>query len=256
VERARSWRENDLDDTVVGYAIAGLGPIALAGALTAVRDDIEHTTAVLLLVVVVVLGAMAGGRAAGALGAVVAALSFDFFLTRPYLTLRIDSEADVETTIVLLAIGLLVGQIVVLARRHRREVERAADEIGRLRRVAEQAASGASTDDLVLSVEAELIGLLGLRDCAFQREEPSETLPRIERSGAIATTARRLGTGGEFALPAEGVELPVLGGGRTLGRFVLHPDLDRGASLDARVVAVALADQFGAALARNTNTNA
>jgi hypothetical protein len=54
--------------------------------------------------------------------------------------------------------------------------------------------------------------------------------------------------GGEFALPTEGVELVVVGGGRQLGRFVLTPRPDVGVSLDRRVVAVALADQLGAAL--------
>ena len=53
----------------------------------------------------------------------------------------------------------------------------------------------------------------------------------------------------EFALPAEGVELLVLGRGRELGRFVLEPDPNEGASLEERIVAVALSDQLGAALA-------
>ena len=38
--------------------------------LVAVRNDIEHTTAVLILVVVVVLAAIAGGRSAGATAAI------------------------------------------------------------------------------------------------------------------------------------------------------------------------------------------
>lgn len=237
------------DLSIGGYAIGGFGPIIVAGALVTVRNDIEHTTAVLLLVVVVVLAAMAGGRAAGALGAIVAAASFGFFLTKPYLSLRISSEADIETTVVLLAIGVLVGQIVVFARRNRRAADRASEEIARMRRVAEQAASGASSEDLILAVQAELEGLLSLDECRFQREPLSIPLPKIERAGTVSITQHRLGRGGEFSLPAEGVELPVVGGGRPLGSFVLGPDPDIGVPLEARIVAVALADQLGAALA-------
>jgi hypothetical protein len=54
---------------------------------------------------------------------------------------------------------------------------------------------------------------------------------------------------GGFELSAEGVELPVYGRGHQLGRFVLEPTAGVGVSLDQRVVAVAIADQVGAALA-------
>jgi hypothetical protein len=243
------------DISIAGYAIGGFGPIVVAGALVAVRDDIEHTTAVLVLVVVVVLAAMAGGRAAGALGAVVAAASFDFFLTKPYLSLRISSENDIETTVVLLLIGVLVGQIIVFARRNRQAATRASEEIARMRRVAEQAASGASTDDLILAVQAELEGLLSLHECHFQREELTIPLPKLERAGTLTVTQHKFGIGGEFSLPPEGVELPVVGGGRALGYFVLGPSPDVGVPLEARIVAVALADQLGAALAASKGSD-
>ncbi len=240
-------------ESIPGYLVGGLGPILVAAALVAVRNDIESTTQVLILVVVVVLAAIAGGRSAGATAAVLAALSFDFFLTRPYLSLRIDSAADLETTFVLLVIGVLVGEIVVRGRRSRRAADRAAEEIGRIRRVARQAASGVPVDDLILSVEAELAGLLELSECTFSREAPEIEMPRLERTGTIRTAKRTLGSGGEFALPEDGVELLVIGGGRILGRFLMEPTRDRGASLESRVVAVALADQLGAVMA---NANA
>jgi hypothetical protein len=52
-----------------------------------------------------------------------------------------------------------------------------------------------------------------------------------------------------FAFPASGVELPVLGRGNVIGRFVLVPQPETSVSLEQRVVAVAIADQVGAALA-------
>lgn len=243
------------ESDAVGYAIGGLGSVAVAAALVPVREDIVGATGALVLVLVVVLAAIAGGRGAGAFAAVAAALSFDFFLTRPYLALRIDSADDVETTIVLLVIGLVVGQIVVLARRARAAARRTSSEIERLHRVAEQAATGTSADDLVLAVAAELTALLSLRDCRFVRPPYGPPLPRLERNGAVTGVTVRRFAGDEFALPEEGVDLPVLGRGREVGRFVLDPDPDAGASLEERVVAVALSDQLGGVLAAEHPTS-
>ena len=100
-----------------GYVIGGIGPIVVAAALVPLRDEIDNANLALAMVVVVVVAAAVGGRGAGLLAAVIATISYDFFLTRPYLSLTIDSADDVETTIFLLAIGLLVGEIVVRSRR-------------------------------------------------------------------------------------------------------------------------------------------
>ena len=189
-----------------------------------------------------------GGRGAGALAAVVSAMSYDFFLTRPYLSLTIDSADDVETTIFLLVVGLLVGEIVVRLRRTQRLAARGASEIARLHRVAELAAGGSTVEELEQAVVTELVGLLDLRDCFFEVPPVGRPLPRLERNGAVSgVTSRRL-VGEEFALPAE-IELPVLGRGRQLGRFVLVASPTAGASLEERTVAVALSDQLGAVLA-------
>ena len=61
------------------------------------------------------------------------------------------------------------------------------------------------------------------------------------------TTVRHFSRG-ELELPREGAELPVLARGQQIGRFVLEPRARAGVSLEARMVAVAIADQVGAAL--------
>jgi len=234
--------------SVGGWALAVLGPIAVAALLVPLRDELVSTNLALILVVVVVLAAVAGGRAPGAVAAVTAALSYDFFLTRPYLSLSIDSADDVETTLILLAIGLIVGQLVTVARRSRSAASRGADEVARLHRVAELAAGGCGLDDLADAVCRELTGLLDLRSCRFERPPHGPPLPRLERGGAVVGGQRRM-VGDEFALPEEGVELPVLGRGQQYGRLVLAPAPGTSASIEERVVAVALSDQLGAAIA-------
>ena len=71
----------------------------------------------------------------------------------------------------------------------------------------------------------------------------------MERSGVVQSSEHRWANG-EFELPRDGVELPVTGGGERLGRFVLMPTAGVGISKERRLIAVALADQLGAALAR------
>jgi hypothetical protein len=231
----------------ITLAAAGLIPIAAAALLVAARDEVESGNLALLLVLTVVIGAVIGGWAGGLVSAVTAVLAYDFFLTEPYLSMGIDDGDDREAAVVLFVVGLAVGALVTLVRRDRRAVTRARDEISRLHRVAELVVSGAGADDLVRAVENELEALLELEDCTYETPPFGSSFARLERNGGIDPPAGRL-VGAEAALPADGVELAVVGGGRTLGRFVLEPRPGMIVALDRRVVAVALADQLGAAL--------
>jgi hypothetical protein len=239
------------DRTPVGYVIAGLGPIAVAALLTLVRNDVESANLALVMVLVVVTAGAVGGRGPGLLAAVVTTLSYDFFLTRPYLSMQIDSADEIETTLILLLIGLVVGQIGVVARRRQSQAERGSEEIARLHRVAERAASGTSVEDLVADVCREVEELLHLERCTFERPPLGPPLARLERGGAISGTSERRFVGGAFALPAEGVEVPVLGRGQEVGRLVLEPGehARQGVSVEEGIVAIALSDQLGAAIA-------
>jgi hypothetical protein len=190
-----------------------------------------------------------GGRAAGAAAAVSAALSFNFFHTVPYLTLQIDSADDVETTLLLLAVGLAVGQLASYRRHPLRTGERPSDEIRRIHRVAVMGEPGRHTAaDMIMAAQTELSQLLNLRSCQFEAFPFTHLLPRMERTGVVAVMEYR-GPDAGFALPAEGAELPVQGRGHVIGRFVLVPQPNTSATLEQRVVAVAIADQVGAALA-------
>jgi hypothetical protein len=236
--------------------LAALAPIALGALLVPLRGDLEQANLALLFVLVVVLAGVAGGRAAGATAAVASTLSFDFFLTQPYLSLRIESAADFETAVILLVVGLLVGQIAVRAEVSRARGVRAADEVARVHRVSEQVAQGSAAEDVALSVIAELTALLKLESCELELApyalDLSEVgLVRLERTGALASSEHRfLGEG--FVLPAIGVELPVRAKGGEIARLVLRGTPGHGVTLDERKVAVALADQLGVALAAAT----
>lgn len=245
----------DRDDrlpTAVGMFIGVVGSILVAGLLSEAGDWASPTNVALVLMVIVVLGAAAGGRLAGAVSALAAALSFDFFQTEPYHTLRISSRDDIETAILLLIAGLVVGQIAARAQFIRVAVEQGRSEIRRITHVAELVAEGDPAAEVIDAAADELTRLLSLRSCRFELPPYGESLQRLERSGVVIPPKQRITVshmgrhGLEF--PAEGVELPVLQRGREVGRFVLVPEPGQGASLEQRVVAVALADQVGAAV--------
>jgi K+-sensing histidine kinase KdpD len=220
----------------------------VAGLLVPFRDELASANVVLVYVLVVVLGAAAGTRWSGALTAVIAAMSYDFFFTRPYQSLKIDDANDLGTTLLLLAIGLIVAELVSFTRRHQERSASRGDEIDMLRRTAELVASGAPSGAVLDTVRHELTDLLSLVECRYEPAPFTSTLPAIQRTGAIDGAHRRW-IAGEFTLPGLGVELPVTARGRTFGRLVLIPRLDVGVSIEQRIVAVALVDQLGAVLA-------
>jgi K+-sensing histidine kinase KdpD len=236
----------------VALAIAAFGPLLVAGLLVPFRTDLVSANVVLVYVLVVVFGAAAGTRWSGALTALVAAMSYDFFFTKPYQSLKIDDANDLETTLLLLAIGLVVAEIVAFTRRHRARAETRSDEIQMLRRTAELVATGATSDEIRSTVEDELVALLSLVECRYESAPSASRLPRIDRTGAVDGAHRRW-LGGEFSLPGLGAEIPVVARGRDLGRLVLIPDISVGVSLEERIVAVALVDQLGAALAADAS---
>ena len=230
--------------------IAGvLAPLAVAALLVPLRTTLQHSTIVLVFVVVVVAVATTGDRVAAILAAVVSAASFDFFLTRPYLSLRITSANDLETTAMLLVIGLVVGELAAVGHRRRLDALRAREELDSLERVAARIAEEPGTLDLIDIVAAEIREVLDLDACRFQLARPEG--PELRSDGRVAVD-HHVWAGDEFALPRDGAVLAVTSGGDQLGWFSLVPGRPVGVPLESRRVAVALACQLANALARGT----
>jgi uncharacterized protein DUF4118 len=239
---------------LVTVALAGLAPLAVACALVPLRGRLHTSVIALVLVLAVVASGAGGGRAAGAAAAAVSALSFDFFHTRPYLSLTIASAEDVETTVLLLLIGIAVGQLAILARRRRSEAAEGRSELASLFRVAEQATQDIDPEVLIAAVRNELTEVLSLDQCTYQPGPPPEGSHTLEPSGWIdAGGVHRYSRGG-FALPPEGVSIQVRGRGMVLGHLFCLPSRGTAVSLERRRVAVALADQLGVALGASATT--
>jgi K+-sensing histidine kinase KdpD len=80
-------------------------------ALVPMRDFLGAANVAIILLLGVQLVALLGGIRGGVVGALVAALSFDFFFTEPYLRLVIADRRDIITMVLLLAGGLLTSML-------------------------------------------------------------------------------------------------------------------------------------------------
>jgi K+-sensing histidine kinase KdpD len=235
--------------TWLALIAAVAGPVGAAAVLIPLRTQIGNTNIALVLVVVVVAVATLGRRFAAAVAAISAAAWFDFFHTLPHYSFSIRAHDDVVTAGLLLVVGLAVGELAVRSRRHRSAAVDGSTDIGRIHAIAELAASGEEPDFVILAVAGELLQILSLRDCRFDLYAPGDKpIARIERNGEVTVGQLRWGVD-TMGLPTKQVELLIEGGGRPLGRFVLSPTPGKPIPFDKRLVAIALADQAGAALA-------
>jgi K+-sensing histidine kinase KdpD len=233
------------DRLILPAAIAG--PIATALLLTPWRGHLDTADNALILVVVIVAVASTGRRLAAGVAALVSALSFDFFLTRPYGSFRITSDQDLITEILLLVVGLAVGELAARGRTHRVAASERTHELALLHSVTELAASGQDSRLVIEAALDALHQLLSLRNCHFTRHDPGTIVARLTPEGKV--TLRNLSwTTEDLGLPTRRVDLPVRGGGWLLGHFLLTPTPGKPVSRQQLVVAVAIADQVGASL--------
>lgn len=224
-------------------------PMAAGATLIPLRDRIDNTNIALLLVVAVVAVASAGRRTAAAVAALSAAAAFNLIHTKPYWSLRIESSDDIETAVLLLVVGIAVGELALRGRRARMLVAKGQEDLASIHGLGRLVADGEDVDYVLLATSAELTHLLHLVDCRFETESDDErVLPIIERDGTVrwGPTVWR---SDRWGLPTDGATIPVIAHGQPRGRFVLRAPVALPLGKDQLAQAVALADQAAAALA-------
>ncbi|MFF0343531.1 DUF4118 domain-containing protein [Kribbella sp. NPDC004875] len=226
-----------------------LAPPAVCALLIPFREHFDNANAALLLVVVIVGVAAFGIRLAGILAAISSAVWFDFFLTVPYDSFTINSSNDVEQAVLLLVIGVAVTQIAIWGRRQQAEASRRRGYLDGVITTSQAVATGASADDLIEQVRAELTAVLGIDGVKFIAGSNQTHAPRLNPDGSVTRGSQVLKVERDGLPTNAEIELTVQHAGETRGRFLLtaatrvaRPDLEQ------RLVAVALADQVGAAL--------
>jgi K+-sensing histidine kinase KdpD len=239
-------------------AAAGVAaPLALTAILVPFRTSLPNTDAALALILVVVAVAAFGSRLAGYLAAVSAAVWFDFFLTRPYERFSITRAADIETTVLILVIGVAVTELSVWGHRQQLAATRRAGYLDGINTAAQAVAAGSSAAVLIDDVSRQLVRLLSLRSCTFERGVAGLGRPaRLRSDGQVEQPGR------PDILPVDHDGLPtttellVENHGVLQGRFLLTAESHSRPTLEQRLVAVAFADQVGAALAASPSITA
>ena len=202
----------------------------------------------MLLVLVVVAVAAAGNRVGGWLAAASAGIWFDFIWTEPYWALAIRAPDDVETAVLLLVVGVAITEIAAWGRRQQAAASREAGFLDGILAAAEAVATGDSPSTVIDGVARQLVPLLGLERCRFDYGTGLDH-PRLEHDGSVVWRRQTLDVDAEGFPSERPTELLVESGGQFRGRFVMTPRTDARPTRAERLVAAALADQVGSALA-------
>ena len=155
-----------------------LGALALSVALIPLRAVTSASNLAFVFIVFTIVVAELGGRAAAMTAAVVSAMSLNFFLTEPYLTLAISKQDDVIAFFALAACGLIAAAFGRRRERWSEAAGRAGEELAVLRRLAEQLRDGAPLAEVL----DDLRGAFGLR--ALVLRDPGEHVLAAVPSGA------------------------------------------------------------------------
>ncbi len=247
------------DPIEVWLAVAGLGAVALGVALIPLRAVTSASNLAFVFLAFTIVVAEMGGRGPALLAALVSAMSLDFFLTEPYLTLAISKTDDVIAFAGLVGCGLIAAAFGARRARWSETARRAAGELDVLKGVSGRLAEGASLDGVLEDLRrAFRLGTVALRDA-------DERVIAVTPPGAAAPGAptARLNPGSLLASDAtthrfgpRGLRLPE-GGGRLrlpAGEDVVWLDLQEGdplgLDLDERETLSIAASILGLALAR------
>ncbi|GAB1644120.1 DUF4118 domain-containing protein [Krasilnikovia sp. MM14-A1259] len=240
-----TWLRRDRLAVVLALAV----PVVTATMLVPLRDRVENTNVALLLVVVVVAIAAFGNRVAGYLAALSAGVWFDFYFTEPYQQFAIADRTDIQTFLLLVAVGAAVTELAVRGRQHAATASREAGYLAGIYAAAESGATGGSPHSLIKTVSDQLVDVLHLQAARYQPGVAGLGHPaRLRRDGEI------LWHGGVWDVDHQGlpavtdIEVLVENAGRLYGRYLLRAAPGTCPPLSERRVAVTLADQVGAAL--------
>jgi len=225
--------------TRVNVASAFVAPFVAAVAMVPFRESLANAAAALVLVVVVVAVAVTGNRATGVIASVSAALWFDFFLTAPYQRFAISQRHDVETTISLLVVGVIVTELASRSRHHRDASNEESRFVGMIRELTAISSGAAPAGDVIEFTTRSLLDVLELRECRFDERLEDPPLARILATGEVAHVGLSW-PANSIGIPGPRAEIVAAWRGRTVGRFVLTPTPGLPVSLERRSVAATL----------------
>lgn len=220
------------------------GPVvalAIAASTSSVRDQVGASNVGIALAIIVVAAALVG-RWAGLATAAVAALSFNFFHTQPYHSLRIHSTRDVAIVALLAGLGIVVSDIGAWRRRRDTIAFRHIEATQAPTQLTTLLAGPHPVSEVWPTVAMSIMDQLSLAECRFEPGR-STTMPTISRM-----VGRSVDGDDGFVLPSSGAALAVLHNGDILGHLIVAPTPGVPSLWVERRVVIALADHVAIAL--------
>ncbi len=149
------------DRANVWFVIGVAGAVALGVALTPLRTVVSASNLAVVFIALTIVVAEMGGRGPGLATAIVSALSLNFSLTEPYLSLEIHKPGDIGAFLALAACGLIAAAFGKRRVRTAEQVSRTRGDMEALGRTAASLAARAPIED-VLEELRRSFGLGGL----------------------------------------------------------------------------------------------
>ena len=222
-------------------------PLIVGVVLVPFRGTFTNAAAALVMVSVIVSVAVFGNRLAGIVASASSAIWFDFFLAPPHDRLTISHRPDLETTIALVVVGVLVTELAGRSRQHWQAANSSTAYVEMIHGVAVLAADSAPVAEIINQTTASLTQLLSLRARRFDRALSDPPLAQIQSNGDVALAGMRWPVR-EIGIPGTEAEIVAKWRGRVVGRFVVTPTPGAAITLEQRLVAVAVVDVAAAYL--------
>lgn len=232
----------------ITFALAIVIPLLIALVLVPSRSDFAGAAAALVFVVAIVALAIGGNRFVGFVASVSSVIWYDFFLTKPYDRLTISHRPDIETTICLLVVGVVVSELAARRRHLSRVSAEEAEYVDMVRDLTSLANGTAPSSEIIARAVPSLVRLLDLRECRFERNPADPPMARILSNGEVVHVGLEWPVS-QMGIPGPEAEIVAQWRGRDLGRFVITPTPGEPISRERRVVAALLASVVGAAIA-------
>ena len=209
------------DRGAVWFVIGVGGAVALGVVLTALRTVVSASNLAFVFIALTIVVAEMGGRGPGLAAAVVSALSLNFFLTEPYMSLEIHKPGDVGAFLALTACGLVAAAFGKRRVRTAEQVTRTRGDLEVLGRIAASLTTGAPAEKVL----EELRGSFGLGGLVLRRADerliaaapptqaslpPPSTQLEPSTLAPAGSGVHRLGRTG-FRFPEGGGRLPLPG---------------------------------------------
>ena len=204
------------DDVRMGIVAGSLGAIALGMALIPLRSLTSASNLAFAFVALTIVVAEFGGRSAALVTALMSAVSLNFFLTEPYLTLVISKPDDVVAFFALAVCGLIAAAF-GRQREHWSELAgRAGEELEVLKTLVDKLGEGAPLEEILGELKQSFgLSALVLRDADDRvvGAVPATWTPTLIPETRLAPYALLPSEESRLRFGATGLRLPD-GGGR------------------------------------------